>query len=535
MHFSEGLTIITGETGAGKSILLGALGLIMGKRADTKTLYNPDEKCVVEGRFVIQSYSIRSFFERNDIDYDDELVVRREITPSGKSRAFINDTPVNLKLLQELTGYLLDLHQQFDTLDMQETSFQIKAVDALADNKKLVLEYQELYQSYRSEQRQLEQLLVKESTASNESDFLKFQHEELVNANLQSGEQKSQEAEQVKLDNAEDIKRVTATSFQFLSESEQSVVGQLQDIGQSLNAISKYDSKIQGLQSRYDGLVLELQDIAHELERIADETEFNEERSVEIRERLDLIYRLQSKHNVKSVEELLDIQETLAKKLGQYGDMSAEITALRERIAEKESRLFEIGTQISERRSQVTDGFVSDIKRLLGMLAMEHAEMQIDILPQPSLGPDGLDQVNFLFSANKGARLQLIREVASGGELSRLALVLKSLVADSIPLPTLIFDEIDAGISGDVALKMGRILRQLADRHQIVTITHSPQVSSKADVHYFVYKKIKDERTVTNVRLLTKDERIRAIAVMLSQNPPSDSAIENARELVEQS
>ena len=534
LHFSEGLTIITGETGAGKSILLGALGLIMGKRADTKTLYNEGEKCVVEGRFFIEPYSLQPFFENNDIDYDHDLVVRREITPSGKSRAFINDTPANLKLLQELSAELLDLHQQFDTLDMQETSFQVRAIDSLAGNKQLVGSYQLGYQQLRKEERRLEELLAQEQAAANESDFLKFQFQELDDAALEPGEQAVLEEEQVKLDNAEEIKRTTGGAYLQLIASEQSVVGQLQEIGQSLHATARYHADVQRLYSRYQGVLEELRDLSQELEQIAEATEFNEERTLEVRERLDMLYRLQNKHSVQSIEELVGIHETLSRRIGQNADLSGEILALRSSIEERRTVLLEQARQISERRQSVTGGFEQNVRELLQMLAMEHAELRVDIQPQDSLGQDGLDEVSFLFSANKGGRLQPIKDVASGGELSRLALTLKSLVADSIPLPTLIFDEIDSGISGDVALKMGRILRRVANSHQVVTITHSPQVASKADMHYFVFKKVKEDRTVTNVRLLTKDERIRSIAVMLSQNPPSESALENARELVEQ-
>lgn len=534
MQFSNGLTIITGETGAGKSILLGALGLIRGNRADTKALYDENDKCVVEARFHVRPYQIQSFFEVNDLDYDDEVVIRREILPNGKTRGFINDTPVNLKVMQDLSNFLLDIHQQFDTLSMQESSFQIKAIDALADNKQLIGNYQQIFQKYQKDVNKLQELIARNRAATQETDFIKFQFEELETANLSPQEQEILELEQVKLNNAEDIKRYMVGAFQTLSESELAVISQLQGISQSLNAIKKFDPEIDTLYQRFESALVELQDLSKEFEDIAEQTEFNEERNHLVQERLDLIYRLQKKHQVTSIASLLEIKENLAFKLQDFSDLSTGIEALEIQIEATKRELEQLADQISERRRRIVSAFEANVFSLLGELAMEHAQLKVEIQPTDQLKINGRDDIQFFFAANKGSRLQLIKDVASGGELSRLALILKSLVASAIPLPTLIFDEIDTGISGDIALKMGKILRKLSNEHQVVTITHSPQVASKADVHYFVFKKVKEERTVTNVRLLNKEDRIRSIAVMLSQNPPSDSALENARELIEQ-
>lgn len=532
INFSKGLTIITGETGAGKSILLGALGLIMGKRADTKVLYDESDKCVVEAFFDIEKYDLRTFFEENDLDYDPALIIRREITPAGKSRAFVNDTPVNLKILQSLSSSLVDLHQQFDTLDIHEVSFQLRMIDALADNKVLLADYQEKFATYQGDKSKLARLENQQKRAEQETEFLQFQLDELQALQLQAGEQETLEEELERLTNAEDIKRVLSATFQHLTDSETAVISQLEELRSALNEIRKFDSRVGQQFERFENVLVELQDISGELEKIAEETEHDPERIQETQQRLDAIYRLQNKHKVATVEELLNIQQEIEGKLEGFGDLSAEINRLRKRIGEQEQQLLKQAEQLRERRMQVGPGFEKKVLGLLSQLSMEHARIQVEYLPLEELGPTGMDEINFLFAANPGSRLQMIKDVASGGELSRLTLVTKSLVASAIPLPTLIFDEIDTGISGHIALKMGSILRQLSNQHQVVSITHSPQVASKADVHYFVYKKIHEDRTYTKVRPLTSDERVRAIATMLSQNPPSESAIENAKELL---
>lgn len=532
MNFSDGLTIITGETGAGKSILLGALGLVMGKRADTKMLYDESVKCVVEAYFSIEQYNLRAFFKEQDLDYDPALIIRREITPSGKSRAFVNDTPVNLKVLQALSSALVDLHQQFDTLDIHEVSFQLRMIDALANNKPLLTDYQERYETYRRDQQQLRQLEKKQQRAEQETDFLQYQLEELETLNLQAGEQETLEEELDRLTHAENIKRVLGAAFQQLNESEQPVVAQLEEIRSALSEVRKFDSRIERLFDQFANVIAELQDMSGEFERIAEDTEHDPERIVETQERLDAIYRLQNKHKVSTVEELIALQEEISGKLSDFDDLTAEIDRLHQQIEGQEQELLRRAEQLRERRMKVGPDFEGQVLALLSQVALEHARIQVEYLPLDELGPTGMDEINFLFAANPGSRLQQIKDVASGGELSRLTLVTKSLVASAIPLPTLIFDEIDTGISGDVALKMGSILRKLSNQHQVVAITHSPQVASKADVHYFVYKKIEEGRTYTKIRELTIDERVRAIATMLSQNPPTDSALENARELL---
>lgn len=533
IKFPDGLTIITGETGAGKSILLGALGLIMGKRADTKALYDLSRKCIIEARFDIGKYKLQSFFEENDIDYDAELLIRRELTPAGKSRAFINDTPATLSVLQELSSALIDLHLQFDTLDIHQVSFQLRMVDALAGNQDILEIYQKQYRRFQTEQRKLVTMRAEHDRALREFDFLQFQYNELEQANLLPGEQEELEAEEQLLGNAEEIKRNMTAAYLMLNEHEHPVLAQLREVQQRLNSVRRFHPELPELLQRLNSALLDLEDLASELERIGEETEFNPLRIQEIQQRLDLLNRLQHKHQVADVAALLDLQASLEKQLQSFGELADNTAELEASLLQQQTQLAEIAMQLRERRLAVITSFEAQVVERLALLSMESARLQIELRPSAELSNTGLDEVRFLFAANKGARLQEIRDVASGGELSRLTLVSKSLVASAIPLPTLIFDEIDTGISGDVALKMGQILRELSNQHQVVSITHSPQVASKADAHYFVYKQETDARTITRVRELSNEERIRAIATMLSQNPPSDSALENARELLQ--
>jgi DNA repair protein RecN (Recombination protein N) len=531
--FSNKLTIITGETGAGKSILLGGLGLIMGNRADGVSLYNPKEKCVIEGYFDVSRYNIKDFFVENELDYDDEVVVRREITPAGKSRAFINDTPVTLKELQQLSSSLIDLHQQFDTLDIHQVSFQLRMIDALADNDKRLSTYQVKFKQLQADKRKLADFIAQSSNASKEIDFLTFQLEEFNKAELIEGEQEKLENDLVQSTNAENIKRITAMAYRHIQEDENSLNSQLEDLSKQVATMKKFHNDVSKLHTRLEELRYEMQDIASEFENIAESTEFDGQKIIDTQIRLDLIYKLQKKHNVKEINELLAIQNDLQERLNGFSDLSGTIEALETGIAVQEKVLRELAEDLSTRRKGVTESFTEKVHHLLGQLSMEHARLQVAIKPLENLTNVGLDEVEFLFAPNKGSRFMSIKDAASGGELSRLTLCTKSLVASAIPLPTLIFDEIDTGISGDVALKMGRILKELANHHQVVSITHSPQIASKAEKHYFVYKKVLEDRTVTNVRELNFDERVRSIATMLSTNPPTAGALENARELLE--
>lgn len=532
IDFSQGLTIITGETGAGKSILLGALGLIMGKRADTKTLYDENKKCVIEGAFEVQAYGLEHFFEEHELDYEAVLIVRREISPSGKSRAFVNDTPVKLKVLQQLSASLIDLHQQFDTLDLNEVSFQLKMLDALAGNKSILNDYLKAYRHYQSFLRKLKQLEEANQNAAKESAFIAFQLNELVEAELREEEQESLEEELNRLNNAEGIKKALGTAYNALEENEQSILVQLEAIQLEIQAFQSVDQNLKTIYERLESVHIELQDLSRELEDVAEDIEYDPVRIEDAQARLDQLYRLQKKHFVSTVKELIYIREELQAKVNSFDSLDGEIGALKKQIDQQEADLIELAKKLSERRKSVVKEFEEKVQARLSLLAMPYAQLNIDFRVLKDLGPSGWDEVHFLFAANKGSKPQEIKDVASGGELSRLALVTKSLVASAIPLPTLIFDEIDTGISGDVALKMGNILRKLSDEHQVVCITHSPQIAAKADGHLFVYKEVKKDRTVTKVKELDQADRVYAIATMLSQDPPSDSAMENARELI---
>jgi DNA repair protein RecN (Recombination protein N) len=534
VKFSKKLTIITGETGAGKSIMLGAIGLIMGDRADTRTLKNPHKKCVIEAYFDVLHYNLKDFFEQNDLDYDTEVVLRREITPSGKSRAFVNDTPVRLPLMRELSRRMIDLHRQFDTLDLHSEAFQLRMVDALAGNKGVLDDYQELFKDFQKNKRQLNKFIQQSEQNEKEMDFLNFQLDELSNAELDVNEQAELEEELAQLTNAESIKQVLSASYLQMIESETAIVDQLSELSNQVATIKAFHKSLPNLHAKFEGLIYELEDIAKEYNDISENVEFDEERIGEINERLDSIYRLQTKHKVSSIGELIEIQTELEEKVQGFGDLSEQIVELEQIIDKQEGKLREMAVILAEKRHAVTSDFESKIQELLAQLSMVHARLKIDIKTLEELNDTGLNSVQFMFSANKGGRLDLIKNVASGGELSRLTLCTKSLVADAIPLPTLIFDEIDTGVSGDVAKRMAIILRQLSNNHQVISITHTPQIAAKADKHFFVYKEVIGETTSANVKKLSKEERIQELAIMLSGNPPSEYAVSNAMDLLDE-
>lgn len=533
IDFSEKLTIITGETGAGKSIMMGALGLIMGKRADTKVLYDLNNKCVVEALFDLSPYDLEAFFKDEDIDYAAETLVRREITPAGKSRAFINDTPVKAETLRDLTEKMVDLHQQFDTLNIQDPDFQLKVVDALAENKMLSNKYHEAYQSWESDRKKLERLKHKVINANKENDFMLYQLNELNEADLQEGEQEELESEQKQLSNAEEIKRALLMARAGLSDEEHAVLNIMTELINEVSDIAEYHPKLPKLMERFEGLKYELEEISAEFADIADDTEYDAVRLQEVHERLDQLFRLQKKHYVSSEAELIKLKDELAYKLQGFEDLEGEILKLEKQIVRQEKALFELGKELSEKRKKAVLPFEKEITQLLEQLSMKHAQLKVDIQPCGQLLPTGTDLVRFLFAANKGSRLEEIKGIASGGEMSRLALCIKSLVANAITLPTLIFDEIDSGVSGEVALQMGIIFQKLASNHQVISITHSPQIAAKADLHFFAHKTVLEDRTITAVKQLTHEERIIEIAKMLSGDPPSESAKLNAKELLE--
>ncbi|MCY7329274.1 MAG: AAA family ATPase, partial [Saprospiraceae bacterium] len=450
IDFSEQLTIITGETGAGKSILLGALGLVMGERADTKAFYNDREKCIVEAFFEVGAYDLQEFFNDQELDYDTEVVIRREVSPAGKSRAFVNDTPVNNQVLQRITEALIDLHQQFDVLDIHNVNFQLRMIEALADNTLILKDYQKGYRQFATDRRRLADLIERSSTGAKEMEFLQFQLEELQKADLVEGEQGQLENALVQLTSAEDVKRAYGQAYGYLQENEVNLISQLQEIASSMGSTRKLSPVLATLSERLDAVVIDLQDIAKDCERISEQTEYDPQRIGEVQERLNTIYKLQKKHGVSAVADLLQLQENLEQQLGGFTDLGDEIVRLETSMVAQEKHLRAIAATLSERRTAIPADFEARVHTMLAQLSMPHARLKVDIRETAALTPTGTDDVQFLFASNVGSRYLPIKDVASGGELSRLTLCTKSLVADAIPLPTLIFDEIDSGISGDV-------------------------------------------------------------------------------------
>lgn len=530
--FTDGLTIITGETGAGKSILLGALELIRGKRADSKVLYNQDIKCYVEATFDVKVYDLKSYFEDEGIDYHDEMIIRREIAPNGKSRAFVNDSPVTLDVLQVLAEQLVDIHQQFDTLDIQKPAFQMQILDALADNKALLAEYSTMYKSYRQTLHNYNELIIRNQNANQEIEFLNFQMQEFHQANLKEGELEQLESILQKLTASEDIKKIHALLGQVLEDNEYAVNNQIQSILNQYTGIKDLDSTYSSLYDRIFSVREELKDIAKEAMRIYESTDYDEEMIQSVSQRLNTINRMLKKHNVNTLDLLLEISADIQSKLEGYSDLTSHIQELQSQITDIESKLGILAEQLSNRRKKVITDLENNVHSMLVVLSMEHAFIKVSLDAVSNFTPTGKDEVTFLFSPNKGSAFLPLKDTVSGGEMSRLTLCIKSLVAGALTLPTLILDEIDAGISGDVAQKMGGVLADMAKSHQIICITHSPQIAAKAQTHYWVHKYYKEHRTVTAIRQLSTDERIIEIAKMLSGNPPTETAKANARELI---
>jgi DNA repair protein RecN (Recombination protein N) len=532
IDFTKGLTIITGETGAGKSIILGALGLIMGKRADLKVLFDPDKKCFVEGRFISQIPEIHQILLEEDLDINEELIIRREITTSGKSRAFVNDTPVNLDILQKLSGYLIDLHQQWDNLDIHNESYQMEMLDAYAGNESLIKNYKLLFQTWKAENKNLADLLQKQASSARENEFNQFLIDEFDKAGLIKGEQTTLEKELDIASNAQTIMETFSHLYINFEEKENSIQSAISAHLHSLSSVKNISQEYTDLYERLYSVLEELKDISRESSKIADNTEFNPEKIQEIKERLNLIYKLQKKHGVHDEEALFNIYEDLSQKNESAGNLDKEIEKAGTAIKKLETEMAVLSKKLHQQRNQKIAEFENKTSELLISLKMEHARLKIELTESESFNIHGTDHVQWLFAANKGSALLPLKSVASGGEISRLNLCVKSIIASSMTLPTLIFDEIDAGVSGDVAKKMGDLLASLSQQHQLICITHSPQVASKAQSHFFVYKDHEGSKTLTKIKNLSENEKIHEIAVMLSSDPPSPAAVEAAKELL---
>ncbi len=532
IDFSNNLNIITGETGAGKSILMGALGLILGERADSTVLHQKEKKCVVEGYFNSENkIAVKQFLSSNDLDTDDELVLRREIAANGKSRAFINDTPVNVSQLKTLSSLLVDLHQQFDTLELSDADFQREVLDALAGNGKILQEYSTLFSQYIKTKKELQELQLQQTAANTSFDYNKFLFSELEDAGFKENELEDLDAELKLLSNAENVKLQLGSIYFELKESEQPIVQQLKLLNNKLHALEQYHTSIEGLNKRLLSTQIELKDIADELELINENVHYSAERIQEVSDRISTGYKLLKKHSVHSTGELLAIKETLQQKLNDVLNISEAITQKEKLTRQQLQQCEQLAKTISINRNKTIKPFTEKVNGLLKQVGMPNAKIKIE-LNAAELNYFGSDNIEFLFDANKSNRFEPLRKVASGGELSRLMLCIKSLVAQKLQLPTLIFDEIDTGISGEAAKQVGNIMKELSKGHQLVAITHQPQIAAKANAHYFVYKAIKGDKIITSVKLLNNDERITAIAQMLSGEKPTAAALQNAREMV---
>lgn len=538
ISFDKGLNILTGETGAGKSIILGALSLILGQRAESRYFFNQQKKCVIEGIFSINGFHLNNFFEENELDYETETILRREITADGKSRAFINDTPVNLAIIKQLGEKLIDIHSQHATLEINDPDFQLLIVDSVSGHGELLNDYRSKYRAYKKSAAKLQQLMSENDKAKSDLDYYQFQFDELEKANLANDDQEKLEQDLYTLNNAEEIKRNLLGAFYLMQDGETAALLQLREAGHHLYTLEKFNPEIAELHERLKSALIELKDIASEIENIEQRTHTDEAKAVEINDRLSLMYNLQKKHHLGTNAELLLLQEELSEKIQQalFGD--EEIEKLQKQIAVEKEELDKIAKQLSANRAKAIPNIEKQVVEALTEMGMPNSTLKIELLPLSAknvdshIGPDGSDQVRFLFSANKGHALAEMSKVASGGELSRLMLSIKSLIARYTALPTIIFDEIDTGISGEVANKAGQIMERLAGNLQVITITHLPQIASKGQSHYFVYKDNESATTYTRIRQLDKQERVVEIAKMLSGDKPGESALQNARELL---
>lgn len=532
MNFSNQFSIITGETGAGKSILLGALGLVLGNRADLSSLKDKEQKCVIETHFNLAKYNLKPFFEANDLDYEEVTIIRREILPSGKSRAFINDSPVNLEELKELGTFLIDIHSQHQTQELSNEEYQIQILDAIANNGSTVARYKENLSAYKSTKSELKKLKETKDSLSKEADYNSFLLEELLAANLKEGEQAELEITLQKLSNVEFIKENIDKSLAIANEEQIGIIQNLKEIKFSLQKIAAISTEFKDLSERVSSVLIEFDDISSELNSQAEKLVNDPEKLEIVNQKLQLIYSLQKKHNVASVEELLVIQNDLDSKVVLADDLDNQISKLESQVEKDSIILEELANQISENRQKAIPVLTEEIVMILTQLGMPNARFQFEIKPAQSFLLSGKDEVQLLFSANKGTDFGLLKKVASGGEMSRIMLAVKSILANYSKLPTIIFDEIDTGVSGEIAHKMGDIMKEMSAKMQVFAITHLPQIAAKGNQHYKVYKQDQGESTVSELKLLSPEERIVEIAEMLSGKDISDSALTHAKALL---
>ncbi|GAB3786133.1 DNA repair protein RecN [Spirosoma horti] len=527
------LNIVTGETGAGKSIILGAIGLLLGNRADTRVLYNPEQKCIIEGTIGVSGYQIERIFEEEELDYSDSCIVRREIGVSGKSRAFVNDTPVNLETLRRVTSQMMDIHSQHDSVLLGSNEYQLEIVDTYAQNEGQLRAYRADYQTYRAKKSHYDQLQTEASAMRKEFDYNNFLYEELVKAQLLPDEQESLEQELTILENAEDIKERLQVAYEYLDNTEQSVIDFLKGTVSNLAYISKLSNQYEQLLQRAQSSLIELRDLADEISVEQDRVDIDDTRAETIRERLNLMYQLQTKHQAKDVAALIALRNELGLKVSKVLNLDDALADAKAQTDEARAQLQSSASALSTSRNAVLQPIETQIGQLLNDLGMPNASLKIHAeTGKPTT--TGVDTISFLFSANKGVKPQQLKNVASGGEFSRLMMAIKYILASKRSLPTIVFDEIDAGVSGEIAIKMGNMMRDMAHNHQIIAITHLHQIAGQGTAHYFVYKDHSAAKTVSRIKKLTLEERVNEIAQMIGGKNPSASALKNAREILKQ-
>lgn len=533
IDFSTGFSVITGETGAGKSIILGALSLILGQRADLKSLRRSDEKAVIEGVFDISSYHLRDFFDENELDYDaGECILRREILPSGKSRAFINDTPVSVAQLKALGEQLIDIHSQHQNLLLADSRFQLRVVDTMAGDAVLLADYREQYRRWRELLQSYVRLQDENRSGREEEDYLRYQLTQLDEAHLQEGEQEELESELQTLQHAEEIKNELAVLQEYLHGDENGVVALLNAALSRMKSLSRLYPEVDEWVGRLESDYIDLKDIATTVDRSQDNLQMDPKRLAWVEERLDTYYSLQQKHRVANAAELLALRDSFAERVARIENYDEELVALKKEVDEQECRVREFADRLTQVRRKSAADISHTLTERVKPLGMPHLQFEIEVSPRPQFDETGGDVIRFLFSANKNQPLQPVSEVASGGEISRLMLSLKALVAHAMALPTIVFDEVDTGVSGEIADKMARIMGDMARCMQVISITHLPQVAAWGQTHYRVYKSDTDTATATHLVQLTDTERVEEIARMLSGSSLTAAALDNARELL---
>lgn len=532
INFSDGLSIITGETGAGKSILLGAMGLVLGERADAKTLFDKNNKCIIEAEFSISHYNLKDFFSQHDIDFENDTIIRREINAEGKSRAFVNDTPVNLSVLKELSSFLVDVHSQHQTLTLNTSAFQLNVLDITAGNQKQLNDYNNLFNEYKKLLKQVAELKALENKSIAESEFLQFQFDELEAAGLKSGEFEKIESELQILNNTENIVLTLDSTSDILSEGETNVLSNITQAVNRLNGIARLHPSLTDILKRIQSCNIELKDISSELTALKSQFSLNPSQLEILNDRLSVYNKLLQKHRVKNADDLIVLQQGIASQLQSFQSLADEIEKCEKQTQEIYHNLRLIAEELHNKRQKAAQSFKKDILKLLKEVSLNDAQFDIDLTTTEELTTAGTTAVRFLFSANKGVTVMELAKVASGGELSRLMLCIKALIANKTSMPTIIFDEIDTGISGEVAHKVGNLIEQLSKSRQVLAITHLPQMAGKGKTHYFVFKHIEKGIAQSRIKTLTPDERVVEIAKMLSGEVVTDASLQNARHLL---